>query len=225
MRTFSVLFTAAIAALVNAVSPVVMADGTVTLGGGAGMIVGGGRSCTLTAIGHDKRGALVGFTAAHCGGPDAQVVAEGAENLGAVGRVVAADGNLDYAVIRFDPAKVTPTAGFAGFPIAGIGVDPAQFEAACTQGAASGTSCSRVETLPDPSPGRTMPAPWQPGDDGAPVTSDGLLIGLVHSGFVLPADLLGSVPIAETQFVLFSAILNDINVKGDAGAGFTPTGG
>lgn len=45
------------------------ADELVTLGGGAGIVVDGETYCTLTSIGTDKTGALVGFTSAHCGGP------------------------------------------------------------------------------------------------------------------------------------------------------------
>jgi hypothetical protein len=47
------------------------------LGGGAGIVVDG-TYCTLASIGHQKSGQLVGFTAGHCGGPGAPVVAEGA---------------------------------------------------------------------------------------------------------------------------------------------------
>jgi hypothetical protein len=55
---------------------VATADAQVLLGGGAGIVVDG-TYCTLGTIGHDKTGGLVGFTAGHCGGPGAQVVAEG----------------------------------------------------------------------------------------------------------------------------------------------------
>ncbi len=55
------------------------ADEPVPLGGGSGIVVNGDTLCTLTAIGNDNRGNLIGFTSAHCGGPGAQVAAEGAE--------------------------------------------------------------------------------------------------------------------------------------------------
>jgi hypothetical protein len=32
-------------------------------------------------------------------------------------------------------------------------------------------------------------APFQPGDDGGPVTSNDLLIGVVYGGIFLPGDL------------------------------------
>ncbi|MBX9982118.1 MAG: S1 family peptidase, partial [Mycobacterium gordonae] len=65
------------------------ADDKVALGGGSGIVVNTGTLCTLTAIGHDKFGDLIGFTSAHCGGPGAPVAAEGAESHGQVGTMVA----------------------------------------------------------------------------------------------------------------------------------------
>jgi hypothetical protein len=214
----------ALVASAGALSPTAAADDKVPLGGGAGVVVDGSH-CTLNSIGHDNTGELVGFTAAHCGGPGAQVVAEGAENHGSLGTVAAVGDGLDYSVIRFDPAKVSPTANFAGFPIDGIGPDPDLGEPACTLGAATGDQCSHIVTIPGPGPGRSMLAPFQPGDDGRPVTSDDLLIGLVRDGYTIPGDLLGNLPMPETELILFSAILNDVNAKGGAGAGFSPIPG
>jgi hypothetical protein len=204
--------------------PVAAADGKTALGGGAGIVVDGSH-CTLNTIGHDKSGELVGFTAAHCGGPGARVVAESAENQGPVGTVVAVGDGLDYSVIRFDPAKVSPTANYAGFPIDGIGTDPDLDQPACTMGAATGNQCSHIVTVPGPGPGRSMLAPFQPGDAGRPVTSDDLLIGLVVDGFTVPGDTLGNLPLPDTQLIVFSAILGDLNAKGALGAGFTPIRG
>jgi hypothetical protein len=93
---------AAIIAFTGRVSGIAMADGAVPLGGGAGIIVNG-TYCTLATIGHDNSGALVGLTAATCGGPGSSVDIEGGP--GGVGNVVAANDDLDYAVIKFDPTK------------------------------------------------------------------------------------------------------------------------
>src|SRR5437588_197227 len=82
----------------------------------------------------ERAGDLIGFTSAHCGGPGAQVSAEGAEGRGPLGVMVAGNDNLDYAVIKFDPAKVAPVANYNGFVIAGIGPEPAFGEVACKQG-------------------------------------------------------------------------------------------
>jgi hypothetical protein len=165
---------------------------------------------------------LVGFTAGHCGGPGAPVVAEGADNHGPVGTVSVVGDGLDYSVIRFDPAKVAPTANFGGFPIDGIGPDPELGQPTCTLGAATGDECSHIVTVPGPGPGRSMLAPFQPGDAGRPVTADDLLIGLVVDGYTIPGDTLGNLPLPDTQLILFSAIVNDVNAKGGPGAGFTP---
>lgn len=199
------------------------ADDKLPLGGGAGIIVEGSY-CTLTTIGHDKTGELVGFTAAHCGGPDAHVVAEGAEGRGVLGTVVATANNtrLDYSVIKLDPTRVIPIANFAGFNINGIGPDPAWHQPACKFGAATGDSCSDISSIPSPRPRISMSVPFQPGDDGAPVTSDNLLIGMITGGMFVPGDLLGAPSHQFTFLTKFSAILDDVNTTGGPGAGFTP---
>jgi hypothetical protein len=202
-------------------APSAVADSAVPLGGGAGIVVNG-TNCTLTTIGHDSGGTLVGFTAATCGGPGSSVDVEGGPS--SVGNVVAANDELDYAVIKFDPAKVTPNSSFAGFPINGIGPDPTVFrQPICTQGGATGFGCGAFK-FGGPKPGivaANMPA-WQPGDNGAPVTADAHLVGLTRRGDSTP--VLGPVPEISTHigFTLFSAILADVNAKGGPGAGFTP---
>ncbi|MGH3560838.1 MAG: serine protease [Mycobacterium sp.] len=210
--------------------PSAFADGGLPLGGGAGIVVDASY-CTLTTIGHDGAGDLVGFTSAHCGGPGAQVFAEG--TAGTVGNVVATDDDLDYALIKFDPAKVTAIPDFAGFAINGIGPDPIRDEIACKQSRASGNACADVWG-PGPDPATlTIYECGDPDDDGAPVTVNDLLIGMVRGGFTQN----GSCPIPWAGFirqhllilqnlrpevVLISAILADVNAKGGPGAGFVP---
>src|SRR5690242_9115057 len=111
------LFATAIALLGTSVGVPAHADAPVPLGGGSGIVVDGDTFCTLTTIGHDNRGMLVGFTSAHCGGPGHMVAAEGAENRGTLGVMVAGSQPLDYAVIEFDPAKVQPVNNVNGFQI------------------------------------------------------------------------------------------------------------
>jgi len=88
------------------------ADDRVPMGGGAGIIVNGDTLCTLTTIGTDPKGELIGFTSAHCGGPGAQVAAEAAKGRGVLGTMVSGNDKLDYAVIQFDPAsgQILPSA-------------------------------------------------------------------------------------------------------------------
>jgi hypothetical protein len=227
-RHRAVAFVVALATLVvpaGLLGTVAAADNKVPLGGGASIMVAG-TYCTLTTIGHDNAGELVGFTAASCGGPGAQVVAEGAQPSGPLGTVAAADDRLDYAVIKFDPTKGTPVAGFAGFAINGIGQDPGSGQPVCTQGGAAGFGCGKI-MFGGPRPdivAAGVPS-WQPGDDGAPVTVDGQLVGLTRKGYT---GLVGAgIPVPRTHitFALFSAILGDVNAKGGPGAGFTPVSG
>lgn len=202
-----------------------VASAAVPLGGGAGIAVGD-TYCTLTTIGHDNTGELVGFTAARCGGPGAQVVAEGTDVT--VGTVVVANGSLNYAVIKFDPAAVTPVHDFAGFAINGIGPDPAPNQPVCKQGGATGNDCGHTSPLlnsrPD-HPTSRIAASWQPGDDGSPITSNDLLVAMVYDGFILPATgpfIVGHPEQPESRVIMFSAILNDVDANGGSGAGFTP---
>jgi hypothetical protein len=209
---------AALVASASLMAPTAAAADGAVLGGGAGITVNGAL-CTLATIGHDKSGELVGFTAARCGGPGSPVAAAGSG--AAVGSVVASDGDL-YAVIKFDPAKVTPTANFAGFIINGIGPDPVFNQPACTHGAESGDTCGTIRT-PTAVPGVVGAAygAWNPGDAGEPVTVEGQLVGVTRNGAnMVKFDEARTVH--HTDFALFSAIMNDVNAKGGTGAGFTP---
>lgn len=55
--------------------------------------------------------------------------------------MVAGNDALDYAVIKFDPAKVAPVANYGGFIINGIGPEPVFGQIACKQGRTTGNSC------------------------------------------------------------------------------------
>jgi hypothetical protein len=217
-------------------TPLTTADDKVLLGGGAGIAVGGDTLCTLTTIGHDSTGELVGFTSAHCGGPGSQVSAEGGP---VVGSVVSADEELDYAVIKFDPAEVTPIPDFDGFPINGIGPDPGLGQGECHHSRASGRSCASI-TLPGPDPDTLrLRECGNPDDAGAPVTVNDMLVGMIRGGFTpravagCPAPYFPAFPPAaplphplgdQPEAVSINAILADANVKGGPGAGFVPVG-
>ncbi len=218
---------AVLVALVVPVSPAgrAFADDKLPIGGGAGIVINGDTMCTLTTIGNDAAGELIGFTSAHCGGPGAHVAAEGAENRGMLGTMVAGNDNLDYAVIKFDPAKVTPVADYNGFRIDGIGQDPAFGQIACKQGRTTGNSCG-VTWGPGQDPGTiVMQVCGRPGDSGAPVVVDNLLVGMIHGAFTdsLPTCVIKYIPLHTPAVVeSFSAIMADINAKHRAGAGFVP---
>jgi hypothetical protein len=203
------------------------ADGPVTLGGGSGLVVDGDTLCTLTTIGNDNRGSLIGFTSAHCGGPGAKVSAEGAESAGVVGTMVAGQDALDYAVIEFDPQKVRPVNTINGFEIDGIGPDPTVGEVACKLGRTTGYSCG-VTWGPGEQPGTFInQVCGQPGDSGAPVTVNNMLVGMIHGAFSeeLPTCIIKYIPL-HTPAVNMSinTQLADIVAKSRPGSGFVPIG-
>jgi hypothetical protein len=199
----------------------------VPLGGGSGIVVDGDTYCTLTTIGTDNRGKLVGFTSAHCGGPGHQVSAEGAEDHGIIGTMVAGNEALDYAVIEFDPAKVQPVNTVNGFAIDGIGPDPAFGQVACKLGRTTGYTCG-VTWGPGQDPGTIVDQVCgQPGDSGAPVTVDNRLVGMIHGAFSdnLPTCVVKYVPLhTPAVTVSINAVLGDVAAKNRPGAGFVPVG-
>jgi hypothetical protein len=201
------------------------ADDKVVLGGGAGIVVEGDTFCTLTTIGHDKNGELIGFTSAHCGGPGAEVAAATPAGNATVGTMVAGNDNLDYAVIRFDPDKVTPVADFGGFAIDGIGPNPAFGQVACKQGRTTGNSCG-VTWGPGQDPGTiVMQVCGRQGDSGAPVTVNNLLVGIIHGAFSedLPTCVTKYIPLHTPAVVVsINAVLGDLDAKNRPGAGFVP---
>jgi hypothetical protein len=208
-------------------APAAYADDPVILGGGSGIVVDGDTLCTLTSIGNDNKGNLIGFTSAHCGGPGAQVAAEGAQNSGVLGVMVAGNDGLDYAVIQFDRAKVRPVNNINGFQIDGIGPDPAFGDIACKIGRTTGYSCG-LTWGPGEQPGTIVnQVCGQPGDSGAPVTVDNRLVGMIHGAFTedLPTCVVKFIPLHTPAVTMsINAVLGDINAKDRPGAGFVPVG-
>lgn len=251
-RRWAVTIVVAVAGLLSSAGLLAPpASAAIPLGGGSGISVNG-TPCTLTTIGHDGTGELVGFTSAHCGGPGTPVAAEGA--AGSVGSVVSTDVGLDYVVIKFDANKVTPVADIGGFPINGVGQNPppGQTQLACQQSRATGHACADVvgSVVIDLRPPGTETSPEKaekirdgtstfdafecghPGDDGAPVTVNNLLVGMMRGGltsseepcpqpFVAPPHL--HIPQHLRPVILsFNAILDAANATGGPGSGFVP---
>lgn len=216
----------ALAALLPAGGRAAADDEKIPLGGGAGIIIDGEAFCTLTAIGTDRTGSLIGFTSAHCGGPGAQVAAESARDSGVIGTMVAGNDALDYAVIRFDPGKVAPVSDWNGFVIDGIGPDPVFGQVACKLGRTTGYSCG-VTWGPGQEPGTIInQACGQPGDSGAPVTVNNKLVGMIHGAFSegLPTCIIKFIPLHTPAVTMsINAILADLAAKNRPGAGFVPT--
>lgn len=222
----AVFVTAALTVALSALSaPLAGAADPVPMGGGSGIVIDGDTFCTLTAIGTDNKGNLVGFTSAHCGGPGAQISAEGAEDRGVLGTMVAGNEGLDYAVIQFDPKLVRPVAEVNGFRIDGIGPDPVFGEVACKLGRTTGYSCG-VTWGPGEQPGTIVnQVCGQPGDSGAPVTVNNELVGMIHGAFSqdLPTCVVKFVPLHTPAVTMsINSVLADIAAKGRTGSGFVP---
>ncbi|MEU6184892.1 serine protease [Nocardia sp. NPDC047038] len=186
------------------------------LGGGSGIVVGGQNICTLTTIGRDSGGRLVGFTAGHCGGANAAIVAENDRDAGTLGTIVYANNDMDYAVIEFDPGKVTPVNQVGGTTITGLG-GPARFpDTVCKEGRTTGRTCG-------PAYGDMLTggnSTWSQtcvaeGDSGAPLVVGTTLVGMVNGYLAVPC--LGPELGAD-----ITAVVADVNARGGAGSGFQP---
>ncbi len=203
------------------------ADAPVPIGGGSGIVVDGDTYCTLTTIGNDDRGNLIGFTSAHCGGPGAQVSSEAAEDSGVLGTMVAGNDGLDYAVIQFDPQRVIPVNNVDGFQIDGIGPEPKFGDVSCKLGRTTGYTCG-VTWGPGEQPGTIVSQVCgQPGDSGAPVTVNNRLVAMIHGAFSeeLPTCVVKYVPLHTPAVTMsINAILADIAAKDRPGSGFVPIG-
>ena len=221
------LFVLLVSALLGPYPAASRAADRVILGGGSGIVIDGDTFCTLTTIGNDTRGNLIGFTSAHCGGPGAQVASERAQSSGVVGTMVAGNEGLDYAVIQFDPAKVQPVNSIDGFEIDGLGPDPAFGENACKLGRTTGFSCG-VTWGPGDKPGTIInQVCGQPGDSGAPVTVNNQLVGMIHGAFSedLPTCVVKFIPLHTPAVTMsMTAVLDDVDAKNRPGSGFVPVG-
>lgn len=191
----------------------------VILGGGAVIVVNGDSYCTLTTIGHDRAGDVVGFTGAKYGGPGATVAIAGTDTT--VGTVVDTNGDLGYAVIKLDAPDLLPVSDYAGISINGIGPDLAFDSAACKWGPSTPGICGRITTPFGPRV--NLLAQFDPGDVGAPVTTDGLLTGMAYAGGMTIGNKF-SPPRLLTHLTKIGAILDAVNARDGPGSGFVPIG-
>ncbi|MRH90502.1 peptidase S1 [Nocardia sp. SYP-A9097] len=207
------------------------------VGGGSGlaMLRGGPLTdhsivylCTLTAIGYDAAGNLIGLTNAHCEYDgdrqwlgdlvllESEAFAPGATvpDLHLLGRIEYISGGnpvvpgpngpgLDYAVIVFDKSAVEPVATVGETTIRALGDPPPNGTPVCKQGATSARTCG--VTLATAGPYLLTTVPEYPGDSGAPVVMGDTLIGNQWSWG------------AGTSM---TAILADLDRRGGVGAGF-----
>ncbi|MFC6011600.1 S1 family peptidase [Nocardia lasii] len=220
---FSKLARAATTALALALGAVLLGSGAATaqpgppvLGGGSGIVIDDAFECTLTTVGHDGAGRLVGLTAGHCGEAGSTVAAEVDPGYGQVGRFVYSNPDLDYAVIEFTPGRITPVNHIGNVTITGIGGPPQFPTVVCKEGRTTGNTCgvawgdvfaTQMET-------------WSQmcvveGDSGAPVVVGSTLVGMVNA--YLAVACFG--PEVGTNM---NSIMDDLNGRGSVGAGYRP---
>lgn len=211
------------------------------LGGGSGIELNdqifGPVLCSLTAIGHDRTGNLVGLTAGHCadwlhpiGTP---VKAERAMGLGVIGTVVAENSFDDWSVIQFDPAKVIPVRTVGNTTIAGMASFPGPGGWVCDDGRTSGSDCGVVWGFYH---GYEVSQNCvRPGDSGGPMLAGDRLVGMVQAYMTkfrpkgspfgvtftecrTAADPMHSPALSTSMDV----IMGEINAMGGVGTGFQP---
>lgn len=213
-----------------AAAPAVNADPGDTqaaLGGGSGLVLGRSTKCSLTTIGYDSAGRLVGFTAGHCAEAGTPVRGEQFPDAGVVGVVRDSDAQLDYAVIEFDPSVVTPLRTVNGGTIAGLAAAPPAWSIVCQNGRTSGLGCGVVWAS---SPvGFMEQACSSYGDSGAPVTAGDQLVGIVSAPLISDTRVLrfsctdASNPIHTPVIaVAFDTVRAAVDAGKGVGSGFQP---
>ncbi|WP_137723084.1 S1 family peptidase [Prescottella subtropica] len=216
LRRLSLLFAvvAMIAATVG-IGTATAAPAKAVMGGGSGIVIDDKYECTLTTIGHDNAGRLVGLTAGHCGEAGWPVVSEADPDAGVIGRFAVSNHDYDYAVIEFDPAKVTPVNTIGQVTVTNIG-QPAQFPAvACKQGRTTGHTCGVVwgDLLQSQETWTQMCV--IEGDSGSPVVVGTTLVAMVNA-------YLGVACLGPELGTNMQPIIDNINASGGVGAGFRP---
>lgn len=191
------------------------AESPAPIGGGSGILVGGEALCTLTAIGHDSGGRLVGLTAGHCGEPGYSIVSERHMDAGTVGYIHGKSREFDYAVIEFDPAKVVPLNSVGRVTIHSVGAPAAFPDVVCKQGLRTGNTCGVVwGDLLQTNETWTQMCVIE-GDSGSPVVRGTTLVGMVNA-------YVGVACLGPELGTDIDIIMADLNAHGGVGAGFRP---
>ncbi|RDI48272.1 peptidase S1 family protein [Nocardia mexicana] len=202
-------------ALLGTGAGVAHADPGVVIGGGSGIIIDNQFECTVTTIGRDGAGRLVGLTAGHCGEAGSEVWSEHDRGAGVIGRFAYSNHDLDYAVIEFEPGKVVPVNRIGNVTITGLGA-PAQFPMiACKEGRTTGNTCGITWGDIFQTDETWTQMCVVEGDSGAPVVVGNTLVAMVNA--YLAVACFG--PEVGTNM---TAIMDDMNGRGRAGAGFAP---
>lgn len=200
------------------------------LGGSSGIIFDNNSACSLTSIGHDGAGRLVGITAGHCAPAGARLISEVTPKAGVIGTVAFSDNGetLDFAVLELDPSRVIPVRTVGPTTIAGIAPPPGTGATVCSSGRTSGFDCGVVWGVLEGTSINQYCS--KPGDSGGPVTvgdrlvgmNQGRLTGLGPIGFDIPCTSAGNPVHSPAFFQSMETILQAVNQLGGIGAGFQP---
>ncbi|MFX0579151.1 hypothetical protein [Nocardia nepalensis] len=227
---FGMIVLAAVAAVGSMAAGTAQAAGNAVVGGSSGLVFDNNAACTLTAIGHDSAGRLVGLTAGHCAPTGSRFGAEQFLDAGVIGTVAYSDDGdgADFAVLAFDPARVTPVRNVGPTTIAGFGAAPFPGQSVCTSGRSSGIDCGIVwGTLEGSTINQTCS---KPGDSGGPVTVGDRLVGMNQGrvtgfggvGFNVPCTVAANPIHSPAFFAPIDQIRQAVDATGGVGSGFQP---
>lgn len=176
--------------------------------------------CTTAVSGYDAAGNKVAITAGHCGKEGDPVYSLDAPSAGRIGTYVRG-GQPDYGVIKLDD-DVQLTNHYGAVTINQLGGPvPANNTQLCKTGITTGTTCGPKTGME----GAMIVAKMcgSNGDSGAPIYTDGRLVGIVNGGLgLLPScvtPLQGDFH-APTAGADWNVIQQDLNANGGVGAGF-----
>lgn len=201
-----------------------LAQGKSLYGPGTPIFVGNDALCTLTVAGTDSSGRKVGITAGHCGEVGEPVTSADSWQAGPSGTVVHRNEALDYSVIEFG-SNAEVTNSYNGVTVTEVGGAPQPGDVVCKQGVATNHTCgATLTTTPQMNVNHVCS---MVGDSGAPVMQGGRAVGMVNGGMmprpysfecVTPWQGALHAPVASARM---DAVMNDINLAGAPGSGFT----
>ncbi len=199
-----------------------------TVGGGSGIVLNGNARCTMTTVGHDRTGQLVGLTAGHCGPLGAPVTSERTPKAGVIGRVMAASPRMDVAVINLDQARVRPVRQVGKARIYKVGSYPRPHSNVCKQGRSTGFTCG--PTLLFQGDATLNYVCSNHGDSGGPIISRGRVVGMLNGALRVAGPGTPSIACTNRNVPLHSPmiatkmtdILKTLNRVDTPGNGFRP---
>ncbi|APT86379.1 MULTISPECIES: S1 family peptidase [Corynebacterium] len=197
-----------------------MTQGQSLYGPGTPLYVNDNTMCTLAVAGEDGEGRKVGITAGHCGNIGDDVASADSWHVGPTGTIAAKNEYLDYSVVEFgSQAKVSRS--YNGLEVNSFGGQVNPGEVACKNGVATGTTCG--VTYAENSEIQINQVCAMGGDSGAPLYSNGRVVGFITGGIINNFDCRtpwqGAIH-SPTTATRADAVLADLNARGGVGAGF-----